>query len=121
MSKYSSDKQMQKLFESFRNTMKGKEEEDLPQGDELDAALNPPMPSDELGRAAAMKELKAILGTEFAHLETEYDTELGAIVFFETGDNTYWSVRPPVGWTVEKTDIGAYDGDEQYIMYKDKA
>lgn len=65
------------------------------------------------------QDLKDILGSKFAHLETEYDEELGSwIVYFETGDNTYWSLRPPPGWKVKQTDIGAYDGDEQYIMHR---
>ena len=64
------------------------------------------------------QDLKDILGGKFANLETEYDDKLGWVVYFETGDNTHWSHEPPPGWEVEQLDDGAYDGDEQYIMYR---
>ena len=76
-------------------------------------------------KADDLAELKAIIA---AHEKRQpkrplydpwYDEERGSWVLdFETGDNTHWSLDPPPGWEVEQRDIGAYDGDEQYIMYK---
>ena len=101
----------------------------LPQGEEeMDQALNPSMPSDDLTgekiKAKMKAEIDAIIAAkekETGNLldEPEWDEERGSWVLdFETGDNTRWSIDPPPGWEVEQRDIGAYDGDEQYILYK---
>ena len=65
-------------------------------------------------------ELEALLGAEFAHLETELDEEKGWVVYFSTSDNTSWGIdgNEPEGWTVDKISSGAHDGDETYMMYK---
>ena len=94
----------------------------------MDQALNPSMPSDDLTgekiKAKMKAEIDAIIAAkekETGNLldEPEWDEERGSWVLdFETGDNTRWSIDPPPGWEVEQRDIGAYDGDEQYILYK---
>ena len=101
----------------------------LPQGEEeMDQALNPSMPSDDLTSAKIRAKMKAEIDAIIAAKEKEagirlfepdWDGERGSWVLnFETGDNTRWADDPPDGWKVELRDKGAYDGDEQYIMYK---
>ena len=101
----------------------------LPQGEEeMDQALNPSMPSDDLTGEKIKAKMKAEIDDIIAAKEKEtgnlldepeWDEERGSWVLdFETGDNTRWSIDPPPGWEVEQRDIGAYDGDEQYILYK---
>ena len=101
----------------------------LPQGEEeMDQALNPSMPSDELTGEKIKAEMKAEIDAIIANKEKEtgnplsepeWDQNRGSwVLHFETGDNTHWYRKPPPGWEVEERTIGAYDGDEQYIMYK---
>ena len=106
----------------------------LPQGEEeMDQALNPSMPSDDLTGEKIKAKMKAEIDDIIAAKEKEtgnlldepeWDEERGSWVLdFETGDNTRWSLKgeAPVGWEVKLRDKGAYDGDEQYIMYKKPA
>ena len=83
------------------------------------------IPAEEIPKPEDLAELKALIA---AHVESqpnrplyepEWDEERGSwILHFETGDNTHWGYEPPPGWEVEQRAIGAYDGDEQYILYK---
>lgn len=80
---------------------------------------------EEVPKPEDLAELKALIAAHEKRqpkrplYEPEWDGERGSWVLdFETGDNTHWSINPPEGWEVEQRDIGAYDGDEQYILYK---
>ena len=107
----------------------------LPQGEEeMGQALNPSMPSDELTGEKIKAEMKAEIDAIIANKEKEtgkslsepeWDQDRGSwVLHFETGDNTRWSIDPPPGWKVKERryadgrPVSAYDGDEQYIMYK---
>ena len=87
---------------------------------------------DEVPKPEDLAELKAIITAHYKQhkanfpkmgiepLDTPwYDEELNSwVLHFETGNNTFWYRDPPEGWEADQTDRGAYDGDEQYILYK---